>query len=307
MRGVPPAGSRPLPGLRTGVEDLRAFVAVARAGAVGRASRALGRTQPTISARIAALERAWGTRLFRRTARGMAPTPEGARLLPQAEAVLAGLADLERDAGLPGTPPAELRVGAGDALGREVVPRALGHLIARQPGLEVRLREGPGPRLLDALRRGEIDVALVLESAVEGAGDGIDLAPWIDSPVDLLAPAGWARGPRAVSIAALARARIVTLQEGSAFRRHLDAAWAAAGVALRPAIEVGNLSLVRRFVAAGLGVAPVPAVAFDPRDRAVRVERRRLGGVPALRYLRAVRSGVPLAEPVRLLLERIKS
>ncbi len=301
------AADRPLPEPRASVDALRAFVAVARTGAVGRAGRTLGRTQPTVSARIAALERAWGTRLFRRAARGMVPTPEGARLLPLAEAVLAGLLDLERAAGLPGAPPTELRVGAGDALGREVVPRALGGLLARRPELEVRLREGPGARLLEALRRGEIDVAFVLDSAVEAEGAGIDLEPWIDSEVDLLAPAGRALASRSVPIRALAGERIVTLQDGSAFRRHLEAAWAAAGMPFRPAIEVGNLSLVRRFVAAGLGVAPVPAIAFAVRDRALRVERRRLSGVPGLRYLRAVRAGVPLPEPVRLLLERLRS
>jgi DNA-binding transcriptional LysR family regulator len=51
------------------VDELRAFVAVARMGSVGRAAKILARTQPTISARVAALEEVWGTRLFLRMAR----------------------------------------------------------------------------------------------------------------------------------------------------------------------------------------------------------------------------------------------
>ena len=57
------------------------------------------------------------------------------------------------------------------------------------------------------------------------------------------------------SLRSLSRQRLVALQPGSGFRRHLETAFAGAGLAFRPAVEVGNLSLVRRFVAAGLGVA----------------------------------------------------
>ena len=64
------------------VPALLTFVAVARAGSVGRAAERRARTQPRLSARLLALEGAWGTKLFRRHARGMALTPEGARLLP---------------------------------------------------------------------------------------------------------------------------------------------------------------------------------------------------------------------------------
>lgn len=47
-------------------------------------------------------------------------------------------------------------------------------------------------------------------------------------------------------------------ETGSAFRRHLEAAFGAARVAFHPAVEVGNLSLVRRFVAASPASPPSP-------------------------------------------------
>ena len=97
--------------------------------------------------------------------------------------------------------------------------------------------------------------------------------------------------------------RVVTLQRGSGFRRHVESIYAAAGLAFRPAVEVGNLSLVRRFVAAGLGWAPVPAVAFSPRDRFRGVRTLRLAGASPVTYFRAVRAGAPLPEAARLLLD----
>jgi DNA-binding transcriptional LysR family regulator len=134
--------------------------------------------------------------------------------------------------------------------------------------------------------------------------DGIEVDPLVQSEVDLLVPSGSGRRfRRALPLRALEHQRLVALQGGSAFRRHVEEAFRVARVAFRPAVEVGNLSLVRRFVAAGLGVAPVPRVAFSGKDALAGVERRRLGGVAPVTYHRAVRSGVPLPNAVSRLLE----
>jgi DNA-binding transcriptional LysR family regulator len=83
----------------------------------------------------------------------------------------------------------------------------------------------------------------------------------------------------------------------------LEAAFAAAELTFRPAVEVGNLSLVRRFVAAGLGLAPVPTIAFSRRDSVREVRAVPLTGVPPVAYHRAVRAGVPLSATAERLLD----
>lgn len=275
------------------IAELETFVAVARDGSLVAAARRLGRTQPSLSARLASLESAWKTKLFRRHARGMALTPEGSRLLPGAEAVLGELQALDRAAGVPVAGRDELRVGAGDALGRERLPRAMRALLRETPKLSIRLVEGATPKLIDALRAGEIDLALVSGPALaEGRSPAIVSETILESRVDLLAPVGSRLGTPP-SAASLAASRLVTLQRGSAFRQHLEEAFAAAGVAFRPAVEVGNLSLVRRFVVAGLGVAPVPAVAFAVGSEPPRIRRRPLPWVPRVRYSAVRRAGVP--------------
>ncbi|MDX1388184.1 MAG: LysR substrate-binding domain-containing protein, partial [Acidobacteriota bacterium] len=252
--------------------------------------------------RLASLEEVWGTRLFRRGARGMTLTPEGARLLPRAEAVLGSLEDLERAAGVPVAGPGQVRVGAGDALGRALLPRALRKLLRETPGLGVRILEGPGSRLLEALRRGEIDLALVVFS--DDIPDDVDAERVLESEVDLLLPRGRPlRGRHSVSARVLDDEPVVTLQPGSRFREHLESSLTRLRVAFDPAVEVGNLSLVRRFVSAGLGVGPVPAVAFPPGEPGPNVERRRLRDVPAVGYYRVVRRGVPLPPPTLRLVE----
>lgn len=274
----------------TDVPALEAFIAVARSGSVARAADRLSRTQPSISTRLLGLERAWNTKLFRRHARGMTLTPEGARLLPVAEAVVQSLEALDRAAGVPVAGHDELRIGAGDALGRELVPKAMARLLKDRPGLSIRVLEGPAPRLLDALRAGEIDLALTV-GASTGDTAGIAFEPLLASPVDLLVPLE-ERSSREVRIERLRDRRLVTLQRGSGFRRHLEDAFGAAGVPFKPAVEVGNLSLVRRFVAAGLGVAPVPAIAFGRARNDATTSRSRLRGIPDVTYSVARRSGV---------------
>jgi DNA-binding transcriptional LysR family regulator len=267
-------------------------LAVARAGSIVGAAAGLSRTQPSISARLLSLESAWSTKLFRRHARGMALTPEGARLLPLAEAALRSLGALEGAAGLPIAGPDELRIGAGDALGREIVPRALARLLAERPELSIRVLEGPAPRLREALRAGEVDLVLsVGVSAGEQAG--IAFETFLKSPVELLVPSGERLG-REIPLERLRGRRLVTLQRGSGFRRHLEEAFNEAGVPFLPAVEVGNLSLVRRFVAAGLGVAPVPSIAFAHDGGGRGRLRHRLRGVPPVQYGLARRAGVPL-------------
>ena len=283
---------------------LEAFVTVARLGTVGRAARSLGRSQPGISARLSSLELLWSTRLFRRGARGMILTAEGARLLPHAENALHALQRLDGLAGLPLSDPQEVRVGAGDALGRELLPRALGRLVGERSELTVRLVEGPGTRLVEALRQGEIDLALAVITAPAIDAEDLETAALLESPVDLLLPPDHrlvGRGPVASSV--LEREPVVSLHSDSEFRRQLERALASRGVTLRPAVEVGNLSLVRRFVAAGLGVAAVPAIAFGRRTGAPPVRRRRLRGVPPVRYLRATRSGAALTAATTRLVE----
>src|SRR3954466_9819085 len=65
--------------------DLRIFLAVAREGTLGAASRKLGQSQPTMGRRLRALEQAVGQTLFQRTSDGLVLTDEGASVLGHAE------------------------------------------------------------------------------------------------------------------------------------------------------------------------------------------------------------------------------
>lgn len=283
-------------------DALDAFVAVARSGTVREAAATLGRTQPSISARLAGLESAWGVRLFFRRPRGMEPTPEGRRLLPLAEQALAALDAVDRGAGRPVRPVDEVRIGCGDALGRHVLPDALGRLQSERPGLAVRVLEGSKADLVESLRSGELDLALVSWGGDDRAAPDLETTALLRSRVLLMTSAGRpAPRRRRPTLREVALRGVVTLLPGSSFRRSVERAFRAANVPWRPAVEVGSFSLVRRFVSAGLGVAPVPEVAFADGSSDRSVLFRPLAGVPPVDYHMVRRAKAPLSEPARRL------
>lgn len=98
--------------------DLRVFLAIARAGTLGAAARALGQTQPIMGRRLRALEQAVGQALFQRTSDGFVLTAEGAAVLAHAERVEEEAIAFERRlAGRGETLEGMLRISASDWFG----------------------------------------------------------------------------------------------------------------------------------------------------------------------------------------------
>jgi DNA-binding transcriptional LysR family regulator len=121
-------------------DDLRFFLAVARAGSTAAAARGLGVNQSTVVRRIDALERQLALRLFNRRRTGYGLTAEGESLLPEAEAVEAAvLALTRRAAALDSALTGSLRVTTAEGMALGLVPQLLNAFHRRHPGIEVNL------------------------------------------------------------------------------------------------------------------------------------------------------------------------
>jgi DNA-binding transcriptional LysR family regulator len=147
-------------------DDLRFFLAVARAGRLTVAAKRLGADHATVSRRITALEGALKTTLFDRRPQGYVLTAHGERLVTAAEAIetaaMAASSDIGgADLALSGT----VRVGAPDGYGSLFLAPRLGALSERHPGLELQLVAMP--RLLSLSKR-EADIAIALGPPKEG-------------------------------------------------------------------------------------------------------------------------------------------
>ena len=147
-------------------DDLRFFLAVARAGRLTVAARRLGADHATVSRRITALETALKAKLFERRPQGYALTQQGERLLAKAEAMeteaLAASSEIGgADLALSGA----VRIGAPDGFGTSFLAPRLSKFASLYPELEVQLVAMP--RLLSLSKR-EADIAISLAPPKEG-------------------------------------------------------------------------------------------------------------------------------------------
>lgn len=144
---------------------LEVFRTVARYGSITAAARSLRFTQSAVSRQIAALESELGARVFDRLPRGVVLTEEGRTLLPHAEAVSDRLTAARRDLDeLHGLGGGRLRVGAFPTAVAALVPRAMAAFRSAYPQVAMSLVEGLTPGLLERLSTGDADIAVVSSS-----------------------------------------------------------------------------------------------------------------------------------------------
>lgn len=145
------------------IRTLQAFVTVAREGNVSRAADKLNRTQPAVSLQIKRLASDTGLILFRRTAKGVELTRDGAALLVKAEHVLSALSDFGQTARrMTGMVRGTLRIGTIVDPDFIRLGQFLKAIADAAPELQTQLVHGMSGDVTERLRRGEIDCGFVL-------------------------------------------------------------------------------------------------------------------------------------------------
>lgn len=250
---------------------LRQFAVVAREQHVTRAASLLGVTQSTLSRNMARLGADLGTPLLLRSGRNVLLTRAGRTLLPYAERALAelaaGLAVVDADAS-----PDRGRVGLGflHSFGVRAVPALVRDFRAEHPHVRFTLVQGGDLELLERLRGGEVDLCLTSPVPDE---PGITARRLDEQRLGLVVPAGHGLARRRrVRLAEVADEEFVGLERGYGLRRLTDAWCREAGFAPRLAFEGEDIDTVLGLVAAGLGVALLPAGPAADRDDVVEVE-----------------------------------
>jgi LysR family transcriptional regulator, pca operon transcriptional activator len=139
-------------------EDLRVFLAAAEHGSFGRAARALGLAQPSVSNRIAALERRIGRPLFSRSAHGTTLTPAGERLMPYARRGLQVIEDAQAAARTAHYMP-PIRVLLSASYARVLLPAVFDAYESADRPLSVSYDHGPN--IVRAIATGEADIGFL--------------------------------------------------------------------------------------------------------------------------------------------------
>lgn len=247
------------------IHALRYAAAVYRERHFVRAAERVHVTQPTLSQGLGKLERELGTRLFERSPRGVRPTPAGEafvkKILPLLEALDGAAEEIKARSGeVSGI----VRLGAIPTVGPYLLPRALPILRARAPKLTLELHELTTSLLLARLREGRLDLGLL---ALPAGERGFTARSFGEETFLLAVADGHPLARRArVSLADVARERLLVLQEGHCFRRQSLAFCKMASGDPRVIFEGSGLTSVMRLAAAGEGVTLVPRLAAEPRQ-----------------------------------------
>ncbi len=258
------------------VDQLRAFVAVARAQRFTRAARVLGVSQPSLSRRLQQLEREVSAKLVVRTPAGAVLTSAGDRFLPHAERALASI-DVGRTAidDLSVEPRGAVGLASQQTIAAYVLPAVLARFHARHPNVVLRLREVTTQQVEEKIAAGEVDLGVMnlpvrrLDLAVQRLWqeDYLLVVP----PAHRLASIG-----RAVALAEAAGEPLIVIP-GIPSTEALLAACEERGIPPRIMVETDTMEAVRRMVERGMGVSLLPRTVVLAADvkrlRSVEISR----------------------------------
>ena len=247
--------------------ELKYIVAVARERHFGRAAEACFVSQPTLSVAVKKLDEELDVKLFERGTSEVTVTPLGEQIVRQAQQVIEQAATIKDIAKLGKDPLAgPLRMGVIYTIGPYLLPDLVRQAISRVPQMPLMLQENFTTKLLEMLRLGELDCAILAEPFPD---TGLAVAPLYDEPFVAAVPSAHALAKRK-SLAAeeLKAETMLLLGTGHCFRDHvLEVCPEYARFASQPSsthegfrksFEGSSLETIKYMVASGMGVTVVP-------------------------------------------------
>jgi DNA-binding transcriptional LysR family regulator len=244
------------------LRHLRYLVAVADEGHISRAAERLGIQQPPLTRQIRALEEELGVPLFLRLPRGVRLTEAGRVVVEEARLILERAARLKQTAARAARgEQGRMAVGyTSSGAFHPFVAQQIRGFRAANPGVLLALAEDGTPELVRALEEERLDAAFVRSSP--GAAAGLLVEPLLEEAMAAALPAGHplARGG-AIRLAELAGESFVFYRRPSGPGLHdtIVAACLRAGFSPEVGQEAPRMASTLGLVAAGLGVAIVPA------------------------------------------------
>ena len=295
--------------------ELRYVVAVARERHFGRAAEACFVSQPTLSVAVKKLEEELGVTLFERNQNDVAVTAVGADVVAQATRVLEQAGAIKALVKFRGDPLAgALRVGVIYSIAPYLLPALVPRMIRTAPQMPLVLEENYTHRLLEMLKAGEIDAAIM---ALPCASPGLVMQAVYDEAFLVAMPA---RHPwvsrKSIPAADLKKETMLLLGAGHCLRDHVLAVCpemlrfqSSSAEGIQKTFEGSSLETIRHMVASGVGLTVLPASAVPavPRKHDLIVYRPFTAPVPERRVVLAWRKSFTRVAAVEKLREGIVS
>jgi LysR family hydrogen peroxide-inducible transcriptional activator len=286
--------------------ELRYIVAVAREKHFGRAAEACHVSQPTLSVAIKKLEEELDVKIFERGGSEVSVTPLGEQIVRQAQQVIEQAAAI-REIAKSGKDPlcGPLRLGIIYTIGPYLLPELVRHAIEMTPQMPLMLQENFTVKLLEMLRTGDLDCAILAEPFPD---TGLAIAPLYDEPFMAALPRKHPlAGRRSISAEELKRETMLLLGTGHCFRDHVlevcpeFARFSSDAEGIRKSFEGSSLETIKHMVASGMGVTVVPMLSVPRESQPHVVYIPFAAPVPSRRVVLAWRRSFPRYEAIAAL------
>jgi DNA-binding transcriptional LysR family regulator len=236
------------------LEHLRTLVAIAECGGFSKAAAVRHISQPALSQHVRLLERGLKRKLFERDGRNMRFTHEGERVLAEARRIIevhdASLRRLDVERGR------TIVVGSTEHSAEQILPEMIRALQAAFPDCATRFEIGRSTQLAEAVGKGTVDFAFVLDPSGQGAGHPVG-----QLPLTWYAARGWTPGETWPLIA---------FEEPCGLRERALSILTGEGHNVEVTAQSTTLEGVLAGVRAGLGVALLPSAGGRPSGLTVR-------------------------------------
>jgi LysR family hydrogen peroxide-inducible transcriptional activator len=248
--------------------ELKYIVAVARERHFGRAAEACFVSQPTLSVAIKKLEDELNVQIFERGTSEVSVTPIGEQIVTQAQRVLEqtlAIKEIAKQGKDPLVGP--LRLGVIYTIGPYLLPTLVKQMIKRVPQMPLMLQENYTLKLIELLKQGEIDVAIM---ALPFPETGLMLRPLYDEPFVVALPSGhvWEHRSK-IDPDDLKQETMLLLGSGHCFRDHVLGVcpelmrFSQNADGIQKTFEGSSLETIRHMVASGVGITVLPRMSVQ--------------------------------------------
>lgn len=244
--------------------ELKYIVALAREKHFGRAADACFVSQPTLSVAIKKLEEELNVPLFERGSNEVSLTAVGERIIVQAQRVLEEASAIKSIAQQGMNPlNGPLRVGVIFTIGPYLLPGLVSEMITSVPSMPLILQENLTVRLLELLKQGEIDVAIL---ALPFNDSGFVIQPLYEEPFVVAVPKAhrWAKREQ-IESDELKDENMLLLGSGHCFRDQVLgfcpelSRFSQSSEGIQRTFEGSSLETIRHMVASGIGITVLPS------------------------------------------------
>lgn len=234
-------------------DHLITFLEIAKQGSFSRAGQKLYRSQPAVSAQIRQLEQEYGQKLFDRVGKSVRLTVAGETLLEYANRLLTLRNEsLRAVADQATTPRGTLAVGANEATCLYVLPDIFAEFSRRYPSVQISIYRNFSHKVLEKVEDGTVDVGIV---TMPVKSPSLRVHPiFRDRLMLMVAPSNPLASLKSVRTSDIAEQPLIFPKTGFT-RQVLDKQFRPYRSHLRIAMELASVGMIKKFVAAGLGVS----------------------------------------------------